>query len=45
MADERARTYRARPAAASPSRRQLLGAGLLAAGTPLLGGCFGLGET
>ena len=45
MADDRARTSRARPAAASPSRRQLLGAGLLAAGTPLLGGCFGLGET
>lgn len=29
----------------APSRRQLLGAGLFAAGTPLLSGCFGLGDT
>ena len=29
----------------APSRRQLLGAGLLAAGAPMLTGCFGLGDT
>src|SRR5699024_10325698 len=34
-----------RPARSRTTRRQLLGAGLLAAGTPLLGGCFGLGDT
>lgn len=28
-----------------PSRRQLLGTGLLAAGAPLLSSCFGLGDT
>ncbi|GAA1488143.1 ABC transporter substrate-binding protein [Brachybacterium sacelli] len=31
--------------APAPSRRHLLGAGLVAAGVPLLGGCFGLGDT
>lgn len=34
-----------RPARSRTTRRQLLGAGLLAAGTPLLSGCFGLGAT
>src|SRR5690625_7345709 len=31
--------------AAAPSRRQLLGAGLAAAGVPVLSSCFGLGDT
>src|SRR5699024_5075059 len=30
---------------AAPSRRQLLGAGLLTAGVPVLSSCFGLGDT